>query len=148
MTPPALSRPFVILRKAALVFLLANATLASGAPRPTRTFHTNGNPILGDGTYFSADAAPLSADGKLDIYAGHDGPDEQVGGFVMHDYGVFVTTDPKSGDWALRRGYSSETEPTTSPTIGNRADRNGRRQTTRPPSWTPGPRRPFLNSCQ
>lgn len=77
-------------------------------PRPTRTFHSEGNPILGDGTYFSADGAPLSANGKLYIYAGHDEPPEDVGGFVMHDYGVFVTTDPKSGDWAL---YQNNLDP-------------------------------------
>ncbi|MBB5349972.1 hypothetical protein HNR46_000193 [Haloferula luteola] len=76
------------------------ATVASLAAAP-QSFHSEGNPILGDGSYYSADAAPLSVDGKLYIYAGHDEPPEEVGGFVMHDYGVFVTDDPDSGDWTL-----------------------------------------------
>ncbi len=86
---------------AQLLLLLAGSSLASAAPKTTKTFHSDGNPILGDGTYFSADAAPLSANGKLYIYAGHDEPPPEVGGFVMYDYGVFVTEDPKSGDWEL-----------------------------------------------
>ena len=41
-------------------------------PPATRSFHTEGNPILGDGSYYSADAAPLSVDGTLYVYGGHD----------------------------------------------------------------------------
>lgn len=93
---------------APLLLLLAGSSLASAAPKPTKTFHSEGNPILGDGSYFSADAAPLSADGKLYIYAGHDEPPPEVGGFVMYDYGVFVTADPKSGDWEL---YQNNLDP-------------------------------------
>jgi hypothetical protein len=80
---------------------LPYAIPAAAQPKPTKTFTSKGNPILGDGSYFSADAAPLSFDGKLYIYAGHDEPAEDVGGFVMNDWGVFVTTDPKSGQWEL-----------------------------------------------
>ncbi len=83
------------------LLLVAGTFLASAAPKPTRTFHSGGNPILGDGSYFSADAAPLSVDGKLYIHAGHDEPPPEVGGFVMDDYGVFVTKNPSSGDWEL-----------------------------------------------
>lgn len=91
-----------------IVMLFTGTLLVSAAPKPTKTFHSDGNPILGDGSYFSADAAPLSVDGKLYIYAGHDEPPPEVGGFVMHDYGVFVTTNPKSGDWAL---YQNNLDP-------------------------------------
>jgi len=86
-----------------MLLLVSGSSLAPAAPGPTKTFHSEGNPLLGDGSYFSADAAPLSADGKLYIYAGHDEPPPEVGGFVMHDYGVFVTEDPTSGDWQLYR---------------------------------------------
>lgn len=85
------------------ILLLAAFSVASAAPKPTRAFHSEGNPIIGDGSYFSADAAPLSNDGKLYIYAGHDEPPPEVGGFVMYDYGVFVTEDPESGDWELHQ---------------------------------------------
>lgn len=96
------------LRSAVLAALCAAAALAHAAPRPTKIFHSEGNPVLGDGTYFSADAAPLSADGRLYIYTGHDVPTEEVGGFVMYDYGVFVTPDPASGDWDL---YAHNLDP-------------------------------------
>lgn len=77
-------------------------------PAATRSFHTDGNPILGDGSYYSADAAPLSVDGKLYVYAGHDEAAEQQAGFEMHDYGVFATDDPTSGDWDL---YADDLDP-------------------------------------
>ena len=93
-------------------YIAASAALgmafSAQAATATRTFHSEGNPILGDGTYFSADAAPLSVNGKLYIYAGHDVPDEWIGGFVMYDYGVFVTSDPKSGEWEL---YENNLDP-------------------------------------
>ena len=92
----------------AVLGMLTVLPAQAATPKPTRTFHSEGNPILGDGSYFSADAAPLSVNGKLYIYAGHDVPDEWIGGFVMHDYGVFVTADPSSGDWEL---YENNLDP-------------------------------------
>lgn len=62
-------------------------------------FHSDGNPILADGSYYSADAAPLVVDDTLYVYTGHDEAAEQQAGFEMHDYGVFATTDVGSGDW-------------------------------------------------
>lgn len=85
-----------------------SAAVAADPPPPTRSFHTEGNPILGDGTSYSADAAPLSVDGKLYVYAGHDEAAEQQGGFEMHDYQVFATDDPTSGDWDL---YADNLDP-------------------------------------
>lgn len=88
---------------ATLVASLLTALPAVAAPTDV-TFHSDGNPILGDGSYYSADAAPLAAsDGKLYIYAGHDEAAPQQAGFEMHDYGIFSTDDVASGDWTLHK---------------------------------------------
>ena len=75
----------------------ANDPLAA----PARTFQSAGNPILADGSFYSADAAPLVHDGKLFLYVGRDEPELFQGGFVMNAYGVFSTDDPASGKWTL-----------------------------------------------
>lgn len=75
---------------------------------PTRSFHSDGNPILGDGSYYSADASPLVADGKLIIHGGHDVSAPNSGTFTMNDYGAFVTDDVASGDWDL---YQNNLDP-------------------------------------
>lgn len=93
---------------AALVPLLGLAGLNAAAPEPTRTFQSEGNPILADGTYFSADAAPLSHDGKLYIYLGNDEAPEENGWFMLKDFGIFVTEDPSSGEWEL---YDDNLDP-------------------------------------
>jgi len=90
---------------ATLVASLLTALPAAAADPPAPvTFHSDGNPILADGSYYSADAAPLAAsDGKLYIYAGHDEAAPQQAGFEMHDYGIFSTDDVASGDWTLHK---------------------------------------------
>lgn len=75
---------------------------SASTPAPER-FESRGNPILGDGSYYSADGATLSHEGKLYIYFGNDRPDRWVGGFVMPEYGILATEDPGSGDWELYR---------------------------------------------
>ena len=70
------------------------------APTP-RPFQSAGNPILSDGSYYTADPAPLSHDGKLYLYVGRDEPELFQGGFVMNEYAVFSTEDPASGKWTL-----------------------------------------------
>ncbi|QDU56620.1 family 43 glycosylhydrolase [Aeoliella mucimassa] len=79
----------------------SSTSAASDGEATAIDFHSAGNPILGDGQYYSADAAPLSVDDTLFIYGGHDEPPPTVGGFVMHDYGVFVTQNPTAGEWKL-----------------------------------------------
>lgn len=70
------------------------------APRDLRI---EGNPIISDGTYYSADAAPLSVDGKLYIYFGNDRAERRQGGFRMTEYGVLATDDPASRNWTLHQ---------------------------------------------
>ncbi|MAT68565.1 MAG: glycosyl hydrolase family 43 [Planctomycetaceae bacterium] len=108
------------LRIALLSVLLPCPLLLAADPQPAKMFRSEGNPILGDGSYYSADAAPLSVDDKLYIYAGHDEPPPHAGGFVMHDYGVFVTSDPSSGKWQLYRN-SLDADEVFSWATGNNA---------------------------
>ncbi len=86
----------------ACVLALAPALpAAADAPEPDRTFESSGNPIIDDGSLYTADAAPLVVDDTLYIYAGHDEAGPDVGGFNMHDYAVLSTSDPELGSWEL-----------------------------------------------
>jgi hypothetical protein len=88
----------------AAAFAVACTPLVSLAQSPAaQSFSSQGNPILADGSYYSADAASLSDNGKLYLYFGNDRPDRDVGGFVMSEYGVMATEDPLSGKWELYR---------------------------------------------
>lgn len=86
----------------ALLCLCLSATGLLAQPAPHR-FHSEGNPIISDGSYYSADAAPLSFDGKLYIYFGRDQAERRQAAFRMFEYGVVATDDPTSGDWTLYR---------------------------------------------
>ena len=88
------------------------APAAAEPPEPTTSFTSYGNPILSDGSYYSADAAPMVHDGKLYIYHGQDTSPANFGDFTMPDYGVFVTEDLKPAgeatEWQL---YRSNMDP-------------------------------------
>ncbi|GAA0481716.1 hypothetical protein Ade02nite_57240 [Paractinoplanes deccanensis] len=78
--------------------LLAAPAAAAQAAEP-RTFTHAGNPILADGSYYSADPAPLVADGQLYLYTGHDEAGPAVNDFVMNEWGAFRTSDVAAGEW-------------------------------------------------
>ncbi|WP_420239326.1 family 43 glycosylhydrolase [Telmatobacter bradus] len=62
-------------------------------------FHSNGNPILVDGSYYSADPAPLVAGDTLYILAGRDEAPADVNDFIMNEWQIFATKDVASGKW-------------------------------------------------
>jgi len=82
---------------------VSSAALAADEP-VTRTVSSGGNPIIADGSYYLADAAPLVSDGELYIYGGHDEAAPQQAGFEMHEYGVLATDDVSGGEWTLTEG--------------------------------------------
>lgn len=105
------------LRAAAVVAVAATALLggvpvaafAAEPPPPTRTITSEGNPIIADGSLYTADAAPLvGADGRLYVYVGHDEAAPQQAGFNMHDYTVLATDDVASGEWDV---YENALDP-------------------------------------
>ncbi|MEU5550360.1 family 43 glycosylhydrolase [Micromonospora sp. NPDC047793] len=82
---------------------------AYAAEPPSYTFTTTVNPILGDGSYYSADPAPMvvragapgndtDAD-QLYVYTGHDQAGPSTNDFVMNEWGAFRTTDVEAGEW-------------------------------------------------
>ncbi|WP_229073302.1 OmpL47-type beta-barrel domain-containing protein [Actinoplanes sp. DH11] len=92
------------LRSAAVAALVAAGLVAAAPAGPAQaadsyTFTNTVNPILSDGSYYSADPAPLVDDGKLYVYTGHDEAGPAVNDFIMNEWGAFVTDDPGSGRW-------------------------------------------------
>ncbi|MCF5934733.1 family 43 glycosylhydrolase, partial [Xanthomonas perforans] len=79
--------------------LLAAAPACAMQPPQGTWLHAPGNPILADGSEYSADPAPLVADGKLYIIAGRDTAAPNLNAFVMPGWQLFVSSDPASGDW-------------------------------------------------
>jgi beta-xylosidase len=71
---------------------------ASLAP-PARTFTSPGNPILGDGSYYSSDPAPFVVNDTLYILAGRDEAPKKHGDFVMNEWQVFSTKNPSTKEW-------------------------------------------------
>ncbi|WP_438941396.1 OmpL47-type beta-barrel domain-containing protein [Micromonospora deserti] len=73
------------------------------------TFTNSVNPILGDGSYYSADPAPVvvpagapgnDTDGdQLYIYTGHDQAGPSTNDFIMNEWGAFRTADVEARRW-------------------------------------------------
>ncbi|WP_083259579.1 family 43 glycosylhydrolase [Cellulosimicrobium cellulans] len=73
------------------------------------TFTSTENPILDDGSYYSADPAPLvvpagapgnaTGEDQLYVYTGHDEAGPTTNDFIMNEWGAFVTSDVDAGEW-------------------------------------------------
>ncbi|MFF5233383.1 OmpL47-type beta-barrel domain-containing protein [Dactylosporangium sp. NPDC000521] len=93
-------RPLRMIAVAGLV--LAGLLVSPAGPAhaaDSYTFTHQGNPILADGTYYSADPAPLVAGDQLYIYTGHDQAGPTTNDFQMNEWGTFRTGDVQSGQW-------------------------------------------------
>ncbi|UXA68729.1 family 43 glycosylhydrolase [Xanthomonas prunicola] len=98
-------RPFSCLLVLACGVLLASAPACAMQPPQGTPLHSSGNPILADGSAYSADPAPLVADGKLYIIAGRDTAAPNLNAFVMPGWQLFVSSDPGSGEWTHYRDF-------------------------------------------
>jgi hypothetical protein len=78
----------------------------SQTPAP-QIIHGKGNPILGDGSSYSADPAPIIAGDTLYIIAGHDEAPSGVNDFIMKDWQIFATQDVASHMWQHYPGIVS-----------------------------------------
>ena len=91
------------MRSIILTALLPALTACSSATRPALEAHSvraTSNPILSDGTDYTADPAPLVADGKLYIITGRDTAGPRVNDFQMPEWQMLETgDDPKAGRW-------------------------------------------------
>ncbi len=89
--------------------LVGVAAPASAAEPESRTFTNTVNPILGDGSYYSADPAPVvvkagapgndTGKDQLYIYTGHDQAGPSTNDFIMNEWGAFRTTNVEAGEW-------------------------------------------------
>ena len=82
------------------VALLVGASIAVSAQQlkslPIQSF---GNPILSDGSFYSADPAPIVVGNTLYILAGRDAAPPNVNDFIMPEWELFATTSPASNKW-------------------------------------------------
>lgn len=80
---------------------LANAA-AQAQEQPTSVPITaKGNPIIRDGSLYSADPAPLVVGDTLYVITGRDEAPRDVAAFTMHEWELLATDDPASGKWRL-----------------------------------------------
>ncbi|GAA1022313.1 hypothetical protein Aple_075470 [Acrocarpospora pleiomorpha] len=99
-------------RAAAAAGLLVGGLIGVAAPAyaaDSITFTNTRNPILGDGSYYSADPAPVvvpagapgneSGRDELYIYTGHDQAGPSTNDFIMNEWGAFRTADVQAGEW-------------------------------------------------
>ncbi|WP_212743088.1 family 43 glycosylhydrolase [Microbacterium sp. 2FI] len=85
---------------AALAIGVVGALLTAVLPATAATE----NPILGDGSMYSADPSLLAVDDKLYIHAGRDEAGPTVNDFIMNEWQAFSTTDVDSGTWEHHPG--------------------------------------------
>jgi len=93
-------------------FKLLSSLLLPALVRAATTFTSTGNPILADGSYYSADPAPLVVNNTLYIWAGRDEAPVGTNNFIMNEWQVFATTsaNPADGTWTH---YPNVTRPRT-----------------------------------
>ncbi|NYD68362.1 OmpL47-type beta-barrel domain-containing protein [Agromyces atrinae] len=82
---------------AAFALLLTGFTATAGAQ--TAAIAQTQNPILGDGSVYSADPATLVVDDTLYIFAGRDEAGATTNDFIMNEWQAFSTTDVDGGSW-------------------------------------------------
>jgi hypothetical protein len=83
---------------ATLVLLTASSLASAQEPQP-HVLHSAGNPILSDGSYYSADPAPIVVGDTLYILAGRDEAPPNVNNFIINEWQLFATTNIASKQW-------------------------------------------------
>ncbi|MFP7707785.1 family 43 glycosylhydrolase [Trueperella sp. LYQ141] len=83
---------------------VAAADSGQTPPAPTRSITSDGNPIIRDGSLYTADAAMLVDGDRLYIYAGRDSAAPDYGSFDMTEYVVMSTSDVAGGHWDIWEG--------------------------------------------
>lgn len=84
-------------------FALLTVSIAAQAPQvqapQPEVIHSHGNPILSDGSYYSADPAPVVVGDTLYILAGRDEAPANVNNFIMNEWQLFATKNVASKTW-------------------------------------------------
>ena len=73
------------------------------------TIQSTGNPILADGSYYSADPAPFVVNNTLYILTGRDAAALNNNNFAMNEWQIFVSTNPNplGGQWTFYPGIAT-----------------------------------------
>jgi len=79
-------------------FVGLTASISAQVPQP-EVIHSRGNPILSDGSYYSADPAPVVVGDTLYILAGRDEAAPNVNNFIMNEWQLFATKNVASKTW-------------------------------------------------
>lgn len=87
-----------LLLSCALGLAAGTGAAAAQALKP-ETIHSAGNPILSDGSYYSADPAPIVVGDTLYILAGRDEAPPAVNNFIMNEWQIFSTRNVASHQW-------------------------------------------------
>ena len=82
----------------ATAMLLAPSSI-SAQELPPRVIHSAGNPIVSDGSYYSADPAPIVVGDTLYILAGRDEAPPNINNFIMNEWQLLATKDVASRRW-------------------------------------------------
>ncbi|KAM0278197.1 hypothetical protein ACHAQH_005310 [Verticillium albo-atrum] len=94
--------------------LLVTALLASpgfsipNLRRQTERLLSDGNPILSDGSIYSADPAPFVVNNTVYILTGRDEAPPTTNAFIMNEWQLFSAEDPDpaGGEWTLQRAVA------------------------------------------
>lgn len=88
--------------------LLPHASVAALVRRQQTSFESPGNPILGDGSLYSADPAPFVVDDTVYILAGRDEANPTTNDFIMNEWEIFEATnpDPAGGTWTVHQNVA------------------------------------------
>lgn len=88
---------------------LFNALLLLHVANCQIPFISDGNPILSNGTYYTADPGPIVVDGSLYIIAGHDSAPKDDNNFVIKRWHLLASHDPNpaGGKWTMYPDFIS-----------------------------------------
>jgi hypothetical protein len=90
---------------AGISLISLTAFLASIASAQTpRVVQSAGNPIIADGSYYSADPAPIVVGNTLYIIVGRDEAPAAVNGFNMNEWQLLATKNVAKGRWLHYQG--------------------------------------------
>lgn len=90
--------------------LFSALLLAAGAlAQNTITVQSTGNPLLADGTIYSADPAPFVVNDTFYILSGHDEAAPTRNDFIMNNWLLWSskTPDPAGAEWSLNTNVAS-----------------------------------------